>query len=136
MTKLTLAITLLHSVVLCGQSIAQTEDDFNENLCRLIRGDREVRHFYTYGDYQRSYVVVDCENDFYVIEGGLDKRSSLDSLQQALFFGALTGKTPVVIIYDTDGVMGPYEHRIRVACVEASVLFLHLKLFEGILYFF
>ena len=35
-----------------------------------------------------------------------------------------------------DGVMGPYEHRIQVACVEASVLFLHLKLVEGILYFF
>lgn len=33
-----------------------------------------------------------------VWEGGLDKRSSLDSIQQALFFSILTGKEPGVVI--------------------------------------
>ena len=33
----------------------------------------------------------------------LDKRSSLDSLQQALFFSVLTGKRPAVVISGTDG---------------------------------
>ena len=36
-----------------------------------------------------------------IFEGGLDKRSSLDSGQQALFFHLLSHKNPVVIIYDT-----------------------------------
>ena len=49
---------------------------------------------------------MDCETSNYVIEGGLDKRSSLDSLQQALFFSVLTGKVPIVVIYDTDGMVG------------------------------
>ena len=56
-------------------------------------------------------------------EGGLDKRSSLDSVQQALFFASLTGKQPAVVIYDTDGRIGPYEHRIRVACEMVGVRF-------------
>ena len=64
---------------------------------------------------------VDCETDTTVYEGGLDKRSSLDSLQQALFFSVLTGKQPAVVIYDTDGREGRFEYRIRTACQEAGV---------------
>ena len=78
-----------------------------------IDGERETRHHYTYGGGQRGYVAVDCETEVYVIEGGLDKRSSLDSLQQALFFSVLTGKAPAVVIYDTDGKVGKYERRIQ-----------------------
>ena len=107
---------------------ARTEEDFNDCLCREIRGEREVRHDFSYGNDLDSFVLADCETEYYVIEGGLDKRSSLDSLQQALFLGALTDKIPVVVIYDTDGATGPFEHRIRVACTEARVLFLHLRL--------
>ena len=62
-----------------------------------------------------------------VYEGGLDKRSSLDSLQQALFFSSLTDKQPAVVIYDTDGHVGKYEHRIRVACEKANVRFLTIR---------
>ena len=67
---------------------------------------------------------MDCETEDTVYEGGLDKRSSLDSVQQALFAASLTGKHPAVVIYDTDGQIGPYEHRIRVACELAGVRFL------------
>ena len=55
-----------------------------------------------------------------VYDGGLDKRSSLDSLQQALFFSVLTGKQPEVVIYDTDGQEGQFEYRIRTACQKAG----------------
>ena len=51
----------------------------------------------------------------------LDKRSSLDSLQQALFFSVLTGKRPAVVIYDTDGQEGQFEYRIRTACQKSGV---------------
>ena len=55
------------------------------------------------------------------VGGGLDKRSSLDSVQQALFFSHVTGKRPVVVIYDTDGREGRFEYRIRIACRKAGV---------------
>lgn len=106
------------------------ENDYNEFLCRILGGERETRQYYEYGDGNRGYVVVDCETDTFVIEGGFDSRSSLDSLQQALFFAVLTGKTPVVVIYDTDQEIGQYEHRIRVACNEAGVLYLRLHFRE------
>ena len=106
---------------------AQDERKFNNALCQAVQGETEVKHKYSYGDGQPGYVFVDCETQFHVIEGGLDKRSSLDSLQQALFFSVLTRKEPVVVIYDTDGKTGRYEHRIREACEKAGVLFLRLS---------
>ena len=56
-----------------------------------------------------------------VYEGELDKRSSSDSLQQALFFSHMIGKAPAVVIYDTDGREGRFEYRIRTACEKAGV---------------
>ena len=114
--------------VLCAQSTAHSEDEFNDSLCRTIGGTRETRHSFTYGDGQQGYVSADCETEFFVIEGGLDKRSSLDSLQQALFLSVLTRKSPAVVIYDTDERIGRYEHRIQVASERAGVLFLRLRL--------
>ena len=60
-------------------------------------GETEVRHEYTYPSGQ-SYIWMDCETADTVYEGGLDKRSSLDSVQQALFAASLTGKKPAVVI--------------------------------------
>ena len=59
------------------------EDAYNRAFCEQVGGKTEVRHDYTYptGD---SHVRVDCETEDTVYEGGLDKRSSLDSVQQAL----------------------------------------------------
>lgn len=67
------------------------------------------------------YVRVDCVTENEVIEVGLDKRSSLDSVQQALFASALTGKKPVVVIVDTDGTFDQYEYRIKTAAGLAGV---------------
>ena len=97
-----------------------SEDDYNRWLCTLVNGETATRHGYTSAG-GRGYVEVDCETGTMVYEGGLDKRSSLDSVQQALFFSHVTGKQPAVVMYDTDGREGRYEYRIRVACRKAGV---------------
>ena len=103
-----------------------SEDEYNRRFCTAVGGVTETRHTYTY-DGGGSYVKVDCETGTTVYEGGLDKRSSLDSLQQALFFSELTGKQPAVVIYDTDGQEGRFEYRIRAACRKAGV---HYEVFR------
>ena len=97
-----------------------SEEEYNQRFCVTVNGETETRHRYTYAG-GRSFVKVDCETSTTVYEGGLDKRSSLDSLQQALFFSVLTGKRPAVVIYDTDGQEGRFEYRIRTACQKAGV---------------
>ena len=82
-----------------------SEVEYNHRFCATVNGETETRHGYAHAG-GRSYVKVDCETNTTVYEGGLDKRSSLDSLQQALFFSVLTGKRPAVVIYDTDGKEG------------------------------
>ncbi len=92
-------------------------------LCGLILGgETEVSHAYNVG-YDLHRIRVDCETDTEVIEVGLDKRSSLDSVQQALFSARLTGKAPVVVMIDTDGREGPFELRIRMAAEMAGVTY-------------
>ncbi len=97
-----------------------SEDDYNRWFCTMVNGETETRHGYTSAG-GRNYVEVDCETGTMVYEGGLDKRSSLDSVQQALFFSHVTGKRPAVVIYDTDGREGRFEYRIRIACRKAGV---------------
>ena len=96
-----------------------SEDEYNQIFCASVGGVTETRH-----RYPKGYVKVDCETSDSVYEGGLDKRSSLDSLQQAIFFSVLTGKEPAVVIYDTDGTLGKYEYRIMKACEKVGVKFL------------
>ncbi len=99
---------------------AASEEDYNRWFCTLVNGQTATRHGYTSAG-GRHYVEVDCETGTLVYEGGLDKRSSLDSVQQALFFSHVTGKRPAVVMYDTDGREGRFEYRIRVACRKAGV---------------
>ena len=92
-------------------------------FCTLIAGgETEVTHAYSAG-YDLHRIRVDCETGDEVIEVGLDKRSALDSVQQALFAAHLTGKKPVILIIDRDGRMGPYETRIQIAARAAGVEF-------------
>ena len=100
-----------------------TEGDYNKIYCDSIGGQTEVRHDYTTDAGETGFIIVDCETATEVIEGGLDKRSSLDSIQQALFFAFLTGKKPVVVIYDTDGIEGKIEYRIKIGAAHAGVEF-------------
>ena len=97
-----------------------SEAELNRQFCRSVNGQTETRHYYTYRG-GRSYIKVDCETPNMVYEGGLDKRSSLDSVQQALFASHVTGKRPGVVIYDTDGKEGRFEYRIKTACQQIGV---------------
>ena len=118
---------LINIIVVClllfvPAQVQAQEDSYNASFCSSMGGEAEVRHEYTYPA-GTSYIRVDCETADTVYEGGLDKRSSLDSVQQALFAASLTGKKPAVVIYNTDGKIGRYEHRIKVACERAGVAF-------------
>ena len=62
------------------------EDSYNDRFCEELGGERETIHRYKYG-YETlymgkpsSYIMVDCETTTYVWEGGMDTRSSLDSV--------------------------------------------------------
>ena len=57
-----------------------SEAEYNRWFCATVNGETETRHGYTSAG-GRSFVKVDCETSTTVYEGGLDKRSSLDSLQ-------------------------------------------------------
>ena len=62
----------------------------------LLGGEAELRLPFSLND-SAHYVRVDCVTDTHAIEIGLDdRRSSLDSLQQALFYGALLDRAPMV----------------------------------------
>lgn len=100
-----------------------SENDYNALFCASVGGKTETRHEFEYPT-GYSFVKIDCETEEYVYEGGLDKRSSLDSVQQALFFGFLTGKAPAVVIYDRDGKVGRFEYRIKTACERAGVRYI------------
>jgi hypothetical protein len=104
----------------------KNEAFFNTLLANKLLGQEETRHNYSYST-GSSFIRVDIETDDFVIEGGLDKRSSLDSLQQALFAAQLTGKTPVVVIYDTDGEEGRFEFRVKIAAKAAGVKYFNLS---------
>jgi hypothetical protein len=89
-------------------------------ICAMLSGEPEVRHNYEI-DTGKHHIRVDCETDLHVIEVGLDKRSSLDSVQQADFASWLSGKKGKVIIVDTDGREGSIEYRIDTAARRLGV---------------
>jgi ABC-type molybdate transport system substrate-binding protein len=103
------------------------ETAFNQALALLLSGRTEVLLSYNYGNSVNTSLTasvrIDIVTDEYVIEGGLDKRSSLDSIQQAVFASVLSGKAPAVAVYDTDGLWGKYEHRIWTVANELGIKF-------------
>ncbi len=94
-------------------------------LCSLIlQGQTEIRHHYVAAGEDR-FIRVDCETDSHVIEVGLDgKRSSFDSLHQTLFAAELTGKLPMVVIIDRDGVSEAAQHQAHVVARRVGVSYL------------
>jgi hypothetical protein len=103
------------------------ENSFNLRLANHLGGKTEVTYNYDYNINGSSPSIasirIDIVTDEYVIEGGLDKRSSLDSIQQAVFASTLTGKKPAVAIYDTNGSWGKYEHRIYSSAKKLGIKF-------------
>lgn len=102
-----------------------TETELAAILCTLIMGgEPEARHYFDVVD-RSHYIRIDCETDTHVIEVGFDaKRSSMDSLHQALFAAAQTGKLPMVVIIDTNGVEENVEYQVETVSRAANVSFL------------
>jgi len=98
------------------------ETELTAILCSLILGGQaESRQDYII-DARPGHIRVDCETETEVIEVGLDgRRSAYDSLHQALFAASLTGKTPVIVIIDTDGIEEPAQFQIETVAGEAGV---------------
>ena len=89
------------------------ESHFIAMLCAVVLGgEAEVSHAYNV-DFDIHRIRVDCETPLRVVEVGRDTRSSLDSVQQALFAAQVTGKAPMVVMIDTDGREGAIEYRVR-----------------------
>lgn len=99
------------------------ESHFIAMICAsLLGGEAEVTHAFNVG-YDVNTIRVDCETPLRVVEIGRDTRSSLDSIQQALFAADLTGKAPMVVLIDTDGREGAIEHRVRTVAARTGVEF-------------
>lgn len=58
-------------------------------------------------------MVADCITESHAIEVGLDKRRSLDSVQQTVFAAGLSGRKLMVLIIDRDEVESAIEYRIE-----------------------
>jgi hypothetical protein len=103
-------------------------------LCALFGGDQEVRHAYN-TDYSANYIQVDCETEEFVMEMGLDKRSSFDSIHQVTFASILTGKKPKIVIIDTDLREKAQEYQIRLAAQKLGIAYqsVYLKEIEKLL---
>ena len=101
------------------------ESYYNAQLAAHLGGRTEVTIDFTYGlqgnTPRQASVRIDIVTDQFAIEGGLDKRSSLDSIQQAVFAASQLGLKPAVAIYDTDGIWGKYEHRVWTVAKELGV---------------
>ncbi len=83
-------------------------------LCSFLGGsDAEVPASFNNLDTRRS-IRIDCLTDDYAFEFGLDKRSSRDSIHQAVFAAEMTNTDPFVIIIDRDGVEGRFEQELRI----------------------
>lgn len=109
----------------------EREDFYSSNYAINIGAETEKREKFQTDKGETSYVNIDLVTDDYVIEAGLDKRTSLDSVQQALFAHYLTKKKPVVIIYNTDNGEGVCEYRIRKASEEAGVKYCSVDVSSG-----
>jgi len=82
-------------------------------LCAfLFLGEPEKRQEFEHLGRER-HVRVDCETSSEVIEFGFDKRSSFDSVHQVLFAAQLTGKSPTIVLIDSDGIDDVAEFQIK-----------------------
>ncbi len=90
-------------------------------FCSMFaNGDSEQYVTYQVG-YDTHYIKVDCRTETEVIELGLDTRSSIDSVHQALFAASQTGLAPKVVMIDTDGREDAHEFQVRTVAARAGV---------------
>lgn len=96
----------------------------NALFCLLLNGGvTEVAHTFSNAS-GASSVSVDCETPTHVIEFGHDNMDSLrGTVHDAAFAASLTGKTPMVIVIDTDGIEDRYQYEVRVVARRVGVAY-------------
>lgn len=100
------------------------EADLIPIICvMLLGGVPEHRVPYDLHD-GSHHVRVDCLTETHAIEIGLDnRRSSYDSVHQAVFYGHLTERDPYVILVDTDGREDNAEYQVEQVARQLGVGF-------------
>ncbi|MEM9756182.1 MAG: hypothetical protein AAF914_09320 [Pseudomonadota bacterium] len=103
------------------------EADYLHIICVLLLGGTpEVRLPYEIDD-GRHHVRADCLTDSHAIEIGLDaRRSSQDSVHQAIFAASLSARDPMVILVDTNGVEEALEYQVETVARSLGVEYLVL----------
>ncbi len=101
------------------------EADLIPIICMaLFAGEPEVRVNYTIDD-GTHYIRADCITDTHAIEIGLDdRRSSFDSVHQAIFAAHLTDRLPMVVMVDTNGVEERAEFQVETVARQLGVAYL------------
>ena len=102
-----------------------TELDLTAILCSLILGgEMEARHDFTVLD-RAHHIRIDCETPSHVVEVGLDgRRSTMDSLHQAIFAAHQTGKLPMIVVIDTNGIEENVQYQVKTAARGTDVAYL------------
>ena len=100
------------------------EADLIPIICAMLLGGApEQRVTYDIHEGLQS-VRVDCITEAFAIEIGLDgRRSSYDSVHQAIFYGYLTERAPMVIMVDTDGIEDNTEYQVRTVAQALGVAY-------------
>lgn len=95
-----------------------SEQDYNKALAKCLGGKVEVQY-----KYKKGKIRIDIETKTHAIEAGLDRRSSLDSIHQVLFAANLSGKQPMIIIYDTNQKEGVMEYQLRILSNQLGIAY-------------
>jgi len=103
-------------VLMKDEAKKNNENYYNDLYAKFIQGTRESVY-----KYEKGIIKIDIETPTEVIEGGLDKRSSIDSVHQVIFASILSGKKPVVVIYDTNNIIDPIEYQLSKVCKKLGI---------------
>ena len=100
---------------------------FTAGFCAAVGGESFTHHPYDYPD-GKGVLVVGCETETEteVYTTRLDTWEATTAPLEALFAQVVTEKSPVVVIFDTDGKEGQYEHQVRAACKKAGIRFVRM----------
>ena len=100
------------------------EADLLHVICVLMLGGTpEVRTPYAIDDGDH-YIRIDCLTDTHAVEIGLDdRRSSQDSVHQAIFAAHLTDRAPMVVMVDTNGVEEAIEFQVETVAQSLGVAY-------------
>ncbi|MBF9034485.1 hypothetical protein HKCCE2091_09560 [Rhodobacterales bacterium HKCCE2091] len=98
------------------------EFEFIPIVCGLILGgawEQTEAYGIHAGDHR---IRADCVTETHAVEIGLDdRRSSYDSVHQAIFAAHLTGREPMVVIIDTNGIEDAAEYQVETVARLAGV---------------